>query len=116
MIIAVTNTSDGRPSSAAPGEVAMDAEQMIKRWAASKLALPAAHEVRSVRFEHEDEWDDDSGTFWPERNNAVVEVSFLAHGQAQLYQRQIDISEGIEGFQALLQEILSANTTRSAAS
>ena len=77
----------------------MTAERMIKVWAAKRLEI-MPEQVISVRFEHEEGFAYSEYTWEPESNGAVVKT----------YQgdRYISVSNGIEGFQDLLAEIIEA--------
>lgn len=87
----------------------MNAEEMIKVWAARKLNVDV-DSIEAVEFKHEDSFVNDSGTWWPEENDAVVTIAFEGkNGQTHRKKRVIPLPEGIEGFQSILQEILEAN-------
>jgi hypothetical protein len=80
----------------------MDAEEMLRRWAAARLEV-SVEDVEGVHFDHQDGWEDEnSGTYWPEENYAVV----LLRSQGE---RKFSVAEGLEGLPGLLHEIVEAS-------
>lgn len=52
----------------------MNADELIRYWAAKKLGVPVER-VSSAYFEHEEGWTSDSGTGWPEETYAVITLN-----------------------------------------
>lgn len=82
----------------------MNAEDMIRTWAARKLGVPV-EDIESVRFEHEDGYGNDSGTWWPEENDAYA----IVKGRGTLLVPTP--CSGFDDIPRLLQDILECQAT-----
>jgi hypothetical protein len=86
----------------------MTADDMIRTWAAKRIGVPV-EQVECVRFDHEDAWGNDSGTWWPEDNTATAIV--IAEGKrGQKHRRKVHVTSayGFEEVPDLLREIMEA--------
>lgn len=79
-----------------------DATEMLRRWAAHKLDVPV-EVVLEVTFEHEDGYSNESGTWWPEENTAVVT---LAGKNGRKIRSEFSLPGGVDEIPALLAEIV----------
>lgn len=86
------------------------AEDLLRHWAAGKLDVPV-EEVLSVTFRHEDGYGNDSGTYWPEENYAIVSLSNVARGKSSRPRRHELSIDGIEGLTGFIREVLEANAS-----
>jgi hypothetical protein len=81
----------------------MNVEEQLKKWAAKRLDVPV-EEVLSVTFRHEDGWGNDSGTWWPEENTAVIKLK----GKGTKPRTREFATDGYESIPELLKEILES--------
>lgn len=81
----------------------MNVDELLKRWASTKLDIPE-EDIFRVTFRHEDGWTSDAGTGWPEENYAIVSHK----GKGTKPKTTEFNTEGYESLPELLNEILSA--------